>query len=559
MAKIKFSALVSDMRNKLNGSVLSVNHYGNYIRNKVTPVDPETSYQLQQRQNFGALSSQWRSLTPEERTAWNDAADTSTFLDIFGDVKKLTGQALFVSSNLNLLSAGSAQITAPASPVAVPFVFPEVYDINSNIDGTLSSATVTLSLQSVPVGFKLVVYATTTFSPGLSYIRNKFRYLGTFDISDYEIDITSALIARFGNYVIGEKVAVKTVLVSTSTGMLGLPATNNAIVEPASPVIRPFIMEVNTNNTFGSSSANNQFRLPTSDVGTYDFIVDWGDGSSDHITVWNQAEVQHTYSSIGIYEVKCTGVFRNITFSPSTADKKKILRVLEWGCLSFTNVFSFSGCSNLTLLDVVDVLNTYGGTSLSDAFTLCTSITTINRLNEWDVSSITTFSSMFNDATLFVGDVSAWDVSSATRFGLMFFNCLNFNGDLSGWDVSSATNLSQMFFGCLAFNSDISAWDVSNVTSFSSMFSGAAAFDQNLGAWNVGKGTSFTNFMAGKTPSTFSAANLDAIYNGWSALPVLVSGRTITFGTAKYTAAGSAGKAILQGAPNNWTITDGGI
>jgi surface protein len=337
----------------------------------------------------------------------------------------------------------------------------------------------------------------------------------------------------------------------------GIIAASRVRKEPIP--IRPFHFEVNTANVFSSGSASNQFRLPTSNAGTYDFIVDWGDGSSDHITVWNQAEIEHTYSSIGIYEVKCTGIFRNIDFSLATADKRKILRVLEWGCLSFTNVFSFSDCSNLTLLDVVDVLNTSGGTSLSAAFTLCTSITTINRLNEWDVSSITSFSSMFNDATLFVGDVSAWDVSSATRFGLMFFRCLNFNGDLSAWNTSSATSLSQMFGGCLAFNSDISAWDVSNVTSFSSLFSGAVAFDQDLGAWDVGKGTSFTNFMAGKTPSTFSAVNLDAIYNGWSSLPVLVSSRTITFGTAKYTAAGSAGKAILQGAPNNWTITDGGL
>jgi hypothetical protein len=65
--------------------------------------------------------------------------------------------------------------------------------------------------------------------------------------------------------------------------------------------------------------------------------------------------------------------------------------------------------------------------------------------------------------------------------------------------------------------------------------------------------------MTGKTPSTFSAANLDAIYNGWSQLTFVNTGLTTTFGSAKYTAAGQAGRDILTGAPNNWSITDGGI
>jgi hypothetical protein len=64
--------------------------------------------------------------------------------------------------------------------------------------------------------------------------------------------------------------------------------------------------------------------------------------------------------------------------------------------------------------------------------------------------------------------------------------------------------------------------------------------------------------MADKTFSDYSTTNLDAIYNGWSALPSVQSGRNITFNTIKYTAAGSAGKAILQGT-YGWTITDGGI
>jgi hypothetical protein len=64
--------------------------------------------------------------------------------------------------------------------------------------------------------------------------------------------------------------------------------------------------------------------------------------------------------------------------------------------------------------------------------------------------------------------------------------------------------------------------------------------------------------MWGKTAATFSTANLDAIYNGWSAR-TLKPNVTITFGSAKYTAAATAGRLVLTSSPNSWTITDGGL
>ena len=64
--------------------------------------------------------------------------------------------------------------------------------------------------------------------------------------------------------------------------------------------------------------------------------------------------------------------------------------------------------------------------------------------------------------------------------------------------------------------------------------------------------------MVGKSPSTLSSSNLDAIYNGWSTR-LVKPGVSISFGTAKYTSGSSAGRAILTSAPNNWVIVDGGI
>jgi hypothetical protein len=104
----------------------------------------------------------------------------------------------------------------------------------------------------------------------------------------------------------------------------------------------------------------------------------------------------------------------------------------------------------------------------------------------------------------------------------------------------------------------LETWNTSLVTNMDRAFNTATAFNQNIGAWNVEAVTSIVFFMSGKTAANYSAANLDAIYNGWSTQSVQPN-LTITFGTIKYTAAGQTGRDTLDNAPNNWTITDGGI
>ena len=183
-------------------------------------------------------------------------------------------------------------------------------------------------------------------------------------------------------------------------------------------------------------------------------------------------------------------------------------------------------------------------------------------ISGWNVSNVVTMFGTFNGA-LFNQDIGNWDVSNVTNFGGMFLISSFNNGgspSISGWTINTTTNVSMfwMFRAATSFNQPIGSWNVSKVTNMESLFHTATSFNQNIGSWNVSGVTTFTNFMADKTFSDYSTTNLDAIYNGWSSLPSVQSGRNITFNTIKYTAAGSAGKAILQGT-YGWTITDGGI
>lgn len=223
MARIKYSALVSDMRNKLNGSVMSKNRAGSYIRNKTTPVNPQTGFQQDVRQRLGALSSQWSSLTVAQRGTWTNATPNFPYTDIFGDKKELDGKSLFIKFNSNLSNVGSANILSAPVPVGIP-VF-SIVSAAATVTGAIDSFDLTFSGTTVPAGFALAVYATPPIKAGVSFVKNRFRFIGTTAVAAGAADIAALYNARFGNPLplASETMHVRVALVSTTSGQMGVP------------------------------------------------------------------------------------------------------------------------------------------------------------------------------------------------------------------------------------------------------------------------------------------------------------------------------------------------
>ena len=72
----------------------------------------------------------------------------------------------------------------------------------------------------------------------------------------------------------------------------------------------------------------NQIKLPLLSTGTYDFTIDWGDGSEDTITAWDQAEVTHTYATAGEYTTTIIGTLKEWSFIGS-GDILKITNISD--------------------------------------------------------------------------------------------------------------------------------------------------------------------------------------------------------------------------------------
>ncbi len=191
---------------------------------------------------------------------------------------------------------------------------------------------------------------------------------------------------------------------------------------------------------------------------SFDFTIDWGDGSEEQISSNDLDKISHEYEFAGTYTVAINGTFPHFGVDPENASNEKLMSIEQWGTIQWKSFYySFENCSNMV----------YNATDVPD------------------LSQATDMSSMFDGASSFNGDLSGWQVDNVLDMSEMFDGASSFNGDISGWETGEVTNMSYMFFEASMFNRDISGWNVENASDMTHMFSSAIAFDQNLGDWNL--------------------------------------------------------------------------
>ncbi len=276
--------------------------------------------------------------------------------------------------------------------------------------------------------------------------------------------------------------------------------------------LRPFISHWDTSGGhFGNPSPESQqISLPLVDDGDYNFLVEWGDGTSDVITEWDQPAVTHTYPEVGEYTVVIYGRIDGWLFA-GQGDRRKILELRQWGPLRLGQhdggYFREATVLDLTAEDAPDLSGT---TTMARAFENCCRGGVISgELNHWDVSNITDMHAMFRGVSYLDADINDWDVSNVEDMSQMFsdphFNTSEVNVDISGWDVSNLVNAEEMFAFAESFDRDLSNWDTSSLQNMRNMFLGAQQFSADLSEWDVSNVTD----MRGLFTSTSISGGLD--------------------------------------------------
>ena len=244
------------------------------------------------------------------------------------------------------------------------------------------------------------------------------------------------------------------------------------------------------NTSLGTN--NDRISLPLIIGGTYNFTVNWGDGTNETIT---STVGIHTYTSPGTYIVIINGTLDGWRFN-NGGDRLKLIEIIQWGSMGFGDVFRhFYGAENLilTATDAPDLSNT---NSLLETFRNCFKLGSNGTMNSWNTSSVTDMRQLFYYASSFNQPIGNWDTSSVTQMTSMFSYAEAFNQDIGNWNTSSVTSMQNLFAHAKAFNQDIGNWNTSSVTSMSGTFWNAEAFNQDIGNWDISSVTMMNGMFA---------------------------------------------------------------
>jgi len=312
------------------------------------------------------------------------------------------------------------------------------------------------------------------------------------------------------------------------------------------------------------------------DIGTVNYVVDWGDGSATETVTTNNKS--HTYASAGTYTVKLdtTGVYRpnfdrNANGDQITAVVINDTAVLHYDIQSMwrdaSNLTSFScgaatsgcdqlarawyDCSALTSFPLI-TLPTSGNVQMTAAWSGCSGLTSFPQLNTSAVGNVQFSWRGCSSLTSF----PALNLSGNTSFSNTWYSCSGLTS-FPVIDTSNSTNFTSTWMHCSA------------LTSFPSLnFSSGTNFK-----WTWRQCLSLTTFPANRFDSTgtlvstaFERSWLSCALTAQSIENILTSLDTngqsnITLGidqgtNAAYSTWSTAAQTALTNLTNKgWTVT----
>ncbi|MEO2050563.1 MAG: BspA family leucine-rich repeat surface protein [Allomuricauda sp.] len=433
----------------------------------------------------------------------------------------------------NTVSKAEVTITVTEDPA--PTGLPQEFGVLENIPDTEAIGTVVAEdPEGQPVNFSIVTNDNDLFE--ITITAGKLS-LAPGKSLDYET-------ATVHHIVVGVTDGFNTTNIEVTINVGDVDDTSLAN-DPASFV-----------TTWQTTMANENITIFTNENYSYNYVIDWGDGTVEALTQQNPT---HVYESPGMHTVAIKGDFPAIKMN-NLFSAFALKTVEQWGTNAWKSMeYAFAGCQNL-IINTTEVPNLSNVASMEGTFKNCynfnsdisnwdvSNVTNMNFLFEraesfnqditgWDVSNVTTMVGTFIMAHDFVKDINLWDVSNVTDMSYMFFNnqgggyefpnwnvgkVTNMTGmfqnsqmnpAINNWDVSNVTNMSNMFNGAIFFNKNLSSWKVNNVTNMENMFKDAPVFDQSLAAWNIGNVTDITGMLdnCGMSP-----ANLNTTLISWS-------------------------------------------
>lgn len=169
------SPIISAASGSIGGAVYSHNRFGQYIRNRIVPVNPSSSAQVGVRNSFGNLAARWQTITSVQRASWTLYGANVPVTNVNGDSINLTGLNWYIGCNTLRLQVGLSILDQA----------PGIFDRASLTPPvpTLSAPTSSIAFTSTDtwagaVGGALAVYQSFPKSKTINFYKGPYRFIG---------------------------------------------------------------------------------------------------------------------------------------------------------------------------------------------------------------------------------------------------------------------------------------------------------------------------------------------------------------------------------------------
>lgn len=277
------------------------------------------------------------------------------------------------------------------------------------------------------------------------------------------------------------------------------------------------------------SAGSKTVSIPMVLGGTYDYWIDWGDGtSSTQITAYNDTNATHTYVADGEYTIRLIGTLDQLEYTGNIAACLKEVTKCNLAFSVIKNMFK--GCTNLT--NVVESIfsQTTMPTTAESVFEGCSKFGMIPVGLFDNMSGILSFKNTFKGTSIINIPTGLFDSNnSVTDFSGVFENCTRLVAIPMNLfkNNTSATTFANAFMGDIAltelpntlFNNNV------EVITYENVFSGCTGVKElpiNLFGDGALSATNFsgalynvplTSLPAGLFRQAYSATNYDNVFN----------------------------------------------
>lgn len=246
------------------------------------------------------------------------------------------------------------------------------------------------------------------------------------------------------------------------------------------------------------------FELPLVSGFSYNFSVDWGDGTTSAISDYSDPSKYHVYTSKGGYLIKLTGLVQKIDISGAT-HKDQFISIRNLGATGLRDLSS--AFKNATQLRFVGGGNTSYVTDMSSTFQNSTGLNV--DTSTWDTQRVQDMSFMFENNNHVKVQTAGWNTANVTAMNEMFGTAHTAEPNTENWDVSNVLTMENMFFDARSAEPKTSGWNTSNVTNMAGMFGPAYAAEPDVTNWNVSNVQDMSSFANEAYAASLDVSNWD--------------------------------------------------